>query len=59
MFHHRLVAEFPDLLEKVDLFAGVSGGAILCSCLAAGAHELSQPCFLFRPKGWPIEKKKR
>lgn len=35
----RLVEEFPDLLQRVDLFAGVSGGAIVASGLATGTRE--------------------
>ncbi|ELR19553.1 phospholipase, patatin family protein [Acanthamoeba castellanii str. Neff] len=36
----RLVAVFPDLLERVNLFAGVSGGSMLCSCLASGRSAM-------------------
>ncbi len=32
----RLQAEFPDMLEKIDLFAGTSTGGILALALAAG-----------------------
>lgn len=32
----RLVETFPDLMDKVDLFAGVSAGSIVASCLATG-----------------------
>ena len=36
----RLAAEFPDLLERVGLFAGTSNGAILASSLAFGYSPL-------------------
>ena len=36
----RLAAEFPDLLERVSLFAGTSNGAILASSLAFGYTPL-------------------
>jgi uncharacterized protein len=32
----RLLKEYPDLLNDVDLFAGASAGAILALCFAAG-----------------------
>ncbi len=34
----RLVEVFPDLLERVDLFAGVSAGSIMSSCMATGRY---------------------
>jgi patatin-like phospholipase/acyl hydrolase len=33
-----LVEIFPDLMEHVDLFAGVSAGSIVASALATGRY---------------------
>ena len=32
----RITNEFPELMERVDLFAGTSAGAIICGLLASG-----------------------
>lgn len=32
----RLLVDYPDLLNDVDLFAGASAGSILALCFAAG-----------------------
>lgn len=34
----RILERYPDLLERVDIFAGTSAGSILASALATGIH---------------------
>lgn len=35
----RLLQEFPNLIDNVDVFAGTSAGAILASALASGLEK--------------------
>ncbi|KAL6055114.1 Phospholipase, patatin family protein [Balamuthia mandrillaris] len=50
----RLVRIFPDLMERIDLFAGVSGGSIVASALATGhsPEYVVEMFYLFGPFGF-------
>jgi hypothetical protein len=39
----RILECYPDFIERVDLFAGVSGGSMVCCGLACGTHAHYTP----------------